>query len=270
MTDEDCVRFLQWALPRLQLRWPGFRRVRRQVCRRIQRRIGELGLVDVARYREYLAENEAEWKVLETCCRVTISSFYRDRRVFEHLGADVLPALAQRTLDRGSSTLRCWSAGCASGEEPYTLALVWGLQVGPRFPNVRAWILGTDLDDAVLERARSAIYPASSVKDLPTGWLERSFLAVGDGYRLADEFRSVEFRAQDLRREMPEQRFQLILCRNLAFTYFDQALQAQVLARLHERLDPGGVLVVGRRESIPTDSSGFIPLAAHLGLFQRE
>ena len=124
MKDDECVRFLQWALPTLGKRWPGFRKVRRQVCRRIAYRLGELGLDNLAEYRRYLQANPAEWDNLDQLCRVTISRFYRDRWVFDRLGGTVLPELAQAALGRGEKTLRCWSAGCGSVEEPCTLAVI--------------------------------------------------------------------------------------------------------------------------------------------------
>ena len=95
MKNAECVDFLQWALPRLGMRWPGFRKVRRQVCKRIDRRLRELGLPDLAAYRIRLGQDSTEWKFLDGACRITISRFYRDRGVFDALGANVLPALAR-------------------------------------------------------------------------------------------------------------------------------------------------------------------------------
>lgn len=92
MRDADCVAFLQWALPHLRLRWPGFRKVRKQVCKRIDRRCRELGLADIAAYRDYLASQPGEWPTLASMCRVSISRFYRDRAVFDQLAQVVLPA----------------------------------------------------------------------------------------------------------------------------------------------------------------------------------
>ena len=114
MRDSRCVEFLQWALPRLRMRWPGFRRVRRQVCKRIDGRLRELGLDNTAAYQEYLENNPAEWHVLDDFCRISISRFYRDRSVFDCLRDDVLPNLAARAAALGERQLRCWSAGCAS------------------------------------------------------------------------------------------------------------------------------------------------------------
>jgi len=124
MKDTDCVQFLQWALPQMHMRWPGFRKVRDHVCKRIERRIRELGLPNVQAYQEYLREIRAEWQQLDGLCRVTISRFYRDKRVFAMLEQEVLPRLAEQALAADGRSLRIWSAGCASGEEPYTLVLL--------------------------------------------------------------------------------------------------------------------------------------------------
>ncbi|UCG87869.1 MAG: chemotaxis protein CheR, partial [Gemmatimonadota bacterium] len=122
MRDNDCVAFLQWALPRMQLQWPGFRKVRRQVCKRISRRMQELGIASTAAYRSFLRSNPAEWRTLADLCRVTISRFYRDKAVFHTLASSVLPELMEQAESRGDEVLTAWSAGCGSGEEPYTVA----------------------------------------------------------------------------------------------------------------------------------------------------
>ena len=127
MKNHDCTVFLQWALPQLHLRWQGMRKVRGQVCKRIQRRLRDLALPDMAAYRAYLTNHPEEWRVLDEYCRITISRFYRDRAVFDYLQQTLLPKLAQQAMDQGDPTLRCWSAGCASGEEAYTLKILWEL-----------------------------------------------------------------------------------------------------------------------------------------------
>ena len=106
MQDKECVQFLQWALPRLSLRWAGFRKVRRQVCKRIQRRIRTIGLADTNAYRKLLETDKEEWQVLDELCRITISRFFRDREVFDCLGAHVLPQLARDRIAAGDATLR--------------------------------------------------------------------------------------------------------------------------------------------------------------------
>ena len=114
MNDRECVAFLQWCLPQLGMRWGGFRKVRRQVCKRVSRRIDILGLADPDAYRLYLESHDDEWTTLGSLCRVTISRFYRDRGVFDGLRARVLPLLVEAASARGDDRVRCWCAGCAS------------------------------------------------------------------------------------------------------------------------------------------------------------
>ena len=101
MTDCECVEFLQWALPQLGLRWPGFRKVRRQVHKRIVRRLSELSLTRLSEYRDYLVIHSNEWALLDKLSRISISRFYRDRDVFNHLRDEILPDLARTARCRG-------------------------------------------------------------------------------------------------------------------------------------------------------------------------
>jgi chemotaxis protein methyltransferase CheR len=269
--DAECVALLQWALPRLELRWTGFRRVRRQVCRRIARRIAELGLPDAAAYRAHLESAPAEWAVLDSCCRVSISRFWRDRDVFEALARGVLPDLARRAAARGSTLLRAWSAGCASGEEPYSLVLAWELEARGSAPGLELRVVATDADPALVERARRAVYPPGSLRELPAAWRAAAFEPAGPSLRLAARLREqVELRCEDLRERMPDGPFDLVLCRNLAFTYFDDGQQRSVLAGLLERVVAGGALVVGRRERLPEGRWPLAPWPGARGVFRKE
>lgn len=251
MTDAECVAFLQWALPRLRLRWPGFRRVRGQVCKRVHRRLKELGLPDTAAYRSFLEEHSEEWDALDAACRITISRFYRDRAVFDYLGTTLLPGLAELASSRGETSLRCWSAGCGSGEEPYTLSVLWQLSTAPRYPHLKMRITATDVDSELLERARRGWYPSSSLRDVPREWTSLAFRASPQGYRIRERFRrEVELVQQDVRKEQPSGRFHLVLCRNLVLTYFEESLQRELLTEILERLEEGGSLVIGSKETL--------------------
>lgn len=258
MQDRECVAFLQWALPRLKRPWPGFRKVRRQLCRRIERRCRTLGLSDVAAYRNHLEQHPDEWPKLDELCPITISCFYRDTGMWETLAAVVLPALARRA--RGAAVLRAASIGCASGEEPYTLALAWQFAVAPQFAAVRLEVTATDVVEVVLERARVACYLESSLRLLPPAWREHGFERVGERWCLRARFReAVTFLRQDLRTALPQQEFDVILCRNLVFTYFDAPTQQMLLARLLTQLAPGGALIIGRRERLPEGAANLAP-----------
>jgi chemotaxis protein methyltransferase CheR len=254
----------------MHLRWSGFRKVRRQVCKRIGRRMHELDLATVSAYRSFLEQHPEEWKLLDALCRVTISRFHRDSGVFAFMQQGVLPELAGAARSRDLQSIRVWCAGCGSGEEAYTLVLLWEMQLASRFRELDLGILATDADPAMLERARRARYPASSLKELPALWRTRAFEKANDLSALRSGLvERVRFVCHDLRTEPPEGPFDLLLCRNAAFTYFDLDLQQEVTERLRKALRPGGALVVGAHEALPPGSSGFQPWPGGRGMHRR-
>ena len=269
MTDHELVAFLQWGLPRLGMRWPGFRKVWRQVRKRIHRRLEELGLGELAEYRTYLESHPAEWEVLDRCCRISISRFYRNRGVSDRLRDEILPELARLAIDRGDDALRCWSAGCASGEEVYTVAILWETCLRSRFGGLSLDLVATDVDEHMLARASQARYSATSLKDAPREWLATMFVHEGDDYILRpDLVARVEFLRQDIRTEMPDGPFHLVLCRNLVFTYFDEAFQRTLLRRILDRIVPGGLLMTGQQEPLPGGVEGLEPVGRRQGAYR--
>jgi chemotaxis protein methyltransferase CheR len=270
MKDEQCVSFLQWALPQLSLRWPGFRKVRGQVCKRVDRRMRELGLDRADDYRAWLEAHADEWLRLDAMCRITISRFYRDRAVFDTLAAEVLPALAAAATARGGRSLRAWSAGCGGGEEPYTLALLWRLRLESRFAGLRLEIVATDADPGQLQRARAGRYAAGTLRELPEDWRDRAFTRVDASYCLRPAYRrGIRFIEQDIRAAQPEGPFDLVLCRNLVFTYFDESRQRELLGRIAAVTEGGGALVLGAHEHLPGAAGGFAAWFASRGIYRR-
>lgn len=253
----DCIVFLQWALPRLRMRWTGFRKVHKQVCKRLRRRMQELDLSGFSAYQAYLKTHPEEWPVLDSLCIITISRFYRDRGVFNALKEKVLPALAARANAAGRPLL-CWSAGCASGEEPYTLSILWEELLSGKFPDVELCIIATDLDAYMLERARRGCYTAGSMKELPEAWQQRAFTRQGEAFCIKQIYKNrVHFLQQDIRQQIPEDVYDLILCRNLIGFYYDKGLQTELFRKIHAHLYPEGALVLGTHETLPADVSGF-------------
>jgi len=270
MKDVDCIAFLQWALPRMRLEWTGYRKVRRLVCKRIDRRCRALGLGDIAAYRLRLEATPAEWDALHALCSIPISRFYRDRAVFDSLKAVVLPQLAAAAAARGQRSLECWSAGCASGEEPYTLSIVWHLALTRYAAELELHVLATDIDAHLLERAAAACYGASALKDLPESWRAAAFERQGAQYCVREPFRApVSFVRQDLCATLPERNFDLILCRNLTFTYFDRSVQENMAQQFAERLHPGGVLVIGVHEKLPPQAAELVPWPGFRAVFRK-
>jgi chemotaxis protein methyltransferase CheR len=263
------VELLRWALPRLRLHWPGFRRVRRQVRRRLMRRMRELGIRDAASYRARLEADPAEWRRLDAMCRISISRCCRDRGLFEALEERVLPSLAERARAGGRSELRAWSAGCASGEEPYSLAILWRYALATRHPDVRLSIVATDADPRLLERARRGCYRASSLREVPPLVRSEAFERRGGLHCIRRELaEGVELACQDLCEEQPAGLFDLVLCRNVAFTYFAPDLQREALARILAHLRRGGALAIGSHESLP-DEAALAPWPGARGVYER-
>jgi chemotaxis protein methyltransferase CheR len=271
MNDPELVAFLRWGLPRAGLRWQGYRKVRGRVRKKLNERLRELELPDIAAYRGRLEADPQEWAVVDALCRITISRFHRDRGVFDHLLRVVLPSLALRASERGAEAIQCWSAGCASGEEPYTLRILWELGLPAERVRVPLRIVATDIDAPLLERAREGRYPASSLKELPRELLETAFFREGEQSHVRKEFREgVEFHRQDIRSEMPAGPFDLVLCRNLAFTYFDEVGQREVLRGIDARLVAGGYLVVGAHESLPEGFPDLVSCRTRPGFWQKQ
>ena len=269
MKERECISFLQCVMPTLRLQWHGFRKVRKQVCKRVERRIKALGLSGFDAYGEHLEHEPGEWAILDGMCRITISRFYRDRGIFGHLREAVLPELAKNACAKEEESLRIWSAGCASGEEPYTLSIICKRELAARFQELQAVIVATDSHPAMLSRAEKGCYRYSSLKELPKPWLESAFYLDNGRYCLKKEYQSlVIFLRQDIRDEMPEGQFDIILCRNLVFSYFDDALQRRLLEKIEEKLKPGGYLLIGTHESLPKGAPGFEPLSHWPGLYR--
>jgi chemotaxis protein methyltransferase CheR len=270
MRDAECVSFLQWALPLLGFRWRGFRKVRRQVCKRISRRCAVLGLENAKSYRDYLETHDDEWTVVDDMCRITISRFCRDRALFQALTAHLFPVLAAAARARGDRALRCWSAGCASGEEPYSLAIAWQEEVAEAFPDITLSVVATDTDPVMLARAQAGRYQAGSLKDVPENWRSAAFEKSDGTFLLRGIYRAgIAFERQDIREACPPGPFDLVLCRNLAFTYFDDDSQRRILARIVERIRPGGVLVIGAHEVLPGGVQDLAPRNDAVGVFQK-
>jgi chemotaxis protein methyltransferase CheR len=266
--DISWIAFFQWALPKLRLHWPGFRKVHRQVRKRVHQRIQALHLASLAEYRRYLESHPDEWRVLDTLCHITISRFFRDKQLYALLARQVLPKLVKQAQRHGENRLRIWSAGCASGEEPYSLSILWQAQLREKFQSIDLQILATDADPQLLHRARAACYPFSSLKHLPTTWRILAFTPAAEGYCLRPEFKkSVLLVAHDIRTPVPTASLHLILCRNLVYTYFEPNLQQEITRHFSSSLQPSGVLIIGIQEMLPEPIPGFAPLFPNQGVY---
>ena len=259
MNDEACIGFLQWALPHMHMRWPGFRKVRGQVCKRLGRRLEELNVSNLKNYRIYLENNPLEWHILDSMCRITISRFYRNKGVYDSLRAQIFPELIENACLNSDKTLSCWCIGAASGEEPYSLSLLWELS-GLKKRGTALSILATEVDQHMINRARKGCYSAGSIRELPTKFKALAFTEGDAQFCLKEQYKNqVQFLQQDIRNEQPDSTFHLILCRNLVFTYFSVELQEKIAQQILLHLKPGGYLITGTHEVLPAHLQDLIP-----------
>ena len=270
MKDEACICFLQWALPQLDMRWPGFRKVHGQVCKRLALRLEELQLADLKKYRMYLQDNPLEWHLLDAMCRITISRFYRDKEIYNFLISHVFPELIENARQQGDKILSCWCIGAASGEEPYSLSLLWEFS-GLTKQGADLKILATEIDQHMINRARKGCYPASSIRELPSKMRARAFFQKDTQFCLQEKPRKrVQFLQQDIRNAQPDSTFHLILCRNLVFTYFYQELQEEIANQILLHLKPGGGLVIGTHEGLPGNLPGLAPWIPGKSIYRKD
>ncbi len=209
---------------------------------------------NVTTYEEYLRilENAPEeLQKLSDALTINVTKFFRNIELWERLRDDVLPALWQDHAGR----VRVWSAGCASGEEPYSLGILFAA-TAERVRHAewmdRLHIDATDIDRVCLQRARDAIYPASAFSETPAELVDTYTETLTDGMRRVKEIvrRSVHVNRLDLTREPPRDRsYDMIVCRNVLI-YFDRAMQERLFATFAEALRPGGILVLGKVETI--------------------
>lgn len=241
MTPNAFDAFLSELLPHLGL-CPSAHR-RRNIRRRIARRMESGGIHEFPRYLELVRRDPMEREALRSLLGVTISRFFRNAKVFHLLSRDVLPRMAAK------ATPGAWSAGCAAGEEPYSLCIAWEELPGEK-PSLR--VIATDVDPVSLERAAAGCYRESSLREVPEALRRRYFERDGGTCRVREDVRHrVSFRRMDLLRDGAPGRFDLILCRNSAFTYFAADRRLAVARMFAASLNDGGWLVVGRTESLP-------------------
>ncbi|MDY7228295.1 CheR family methyltransferase [Hyalangium rubrum] len=223
---------------------------------RLSRRLRELGDISLSEYLKRAEEDAAErMKLVEAICTHE-THFFREPKHFQWLERELLPRWrAQGATDSGSRSVRVWSAGCSSGEEPFTLAMVLRRHLPPE-EGWRIEILATDLSTRVLERARQALWPLDKAREIPTEYL-KSFMLKGVGsqegrMKAGPELRElVRFQRLNLHADDYEVsgRFDLVFCRNVLI-YFDAASKQRALERLLSYLGPAGYLFIGHAESL--------------------
>jgi chemotaxis protein methyltransferase CheR len=217
-----------------------------------------------------LRHDPAEYGLLLDALTINLTRFFRDTTTFQAIEEKLLPELLER--QSAKRRLRIWSAGCAAGEEAYSLAIMLRERLGADLPHWRLEILATDLDSKALDKARQGLYDSFSFQRLSPryqAWIERYFTP-DCRRRLAAEVRGrVTFRRHDLIQDPPPTGLDLILCRNVLI-YFDRPQQDRLYSAFHQALRADGFLVLGKTEIMPMAwGHHFVPLDRREHIYRR-
>jgi two-component system CheB/CheR fusion protein len=242
---------------------------RSTVLRRVERRMSIHHLGTVSAYAALVRDNGPELDLLFKEMLIGVTSFFRDPATWEALRAEVLPALLKARPP--NVPIRAWVAGCSTGEEAYTLAILLREALAAADPPITTvpQIFATDLDLDAIVRARIGIYPASIADALTPARLAAHFTPCAGGFRVTRAIReSVVFAPHDVLLEPPFTKLDLLTCRNLLI-YLSTELQQQVLATFHYSLRPGGFLLLGSAETVGPATTLFTSLDAKARLYRR-
>ncbi|HJR16356.1 MAG TPA: protein-glutamate O-methyltransferase CheR, partial [Gemmatimonadales bacterium] len=228
---------------------------RSSLMRRVLVRMKSIGIASFTDYLDYLEVDPNEFTRLFNTILINVTSFFRDAPTWEFLARNVIPPLLGEI--KPDDPIRVWSAGCASGEEAYTIAMILAEAIGPRQFQERVKIYGTDVDEEALTQARHAVYPGRAVEEVPSELLAKYFDSQDDRHIFNKELRrNVIFGRHDLIQDAPISRINLLACRN-CLMYFNAEAQAGILARFQFALANGGILFLGKAETLLTHSVSF-------------
>jgi two-component system CheB/CheR fusion protein len=240
---------------------------RSSLMRRVNRRMTQVEIDDYRDYADYLQVHQDEFTTLFNTILINVTAFFRDPDAWDHLRTEILePLIAARPED---APIRIWSAGCASGEEAYTLAMVVAEIIGIESFRDRVKIYATDVDEEQLAEARLAAYTDRDLQDLPPELVERYFEVSGGRHTFRKDLRRcVIFGRNDLVQDAPISRIDLLTCRN-TLMYFNAETQSRILSRFHFALVEGGTLFLGKAEMLLSHGTLFAPIDLKRRLFRR-
>jgi two-component system, chemotaxis family, CheB/CheR fusion protein len=263
--DVSFEHFLEFLRESRGLDFTGYKRS--TLTRRVRKRMGELRIETFEAYADHLQADPDEFTALFNTILINVTGFWRDPEAWEVLARDYLPGILESK--GGSGPIRVWSAGCASGEETYTLVMMLAEALGVDRFRERVKVYATDLDEEALVQARNAAYPPGALEAVPEELRGRYFEQTGGACVFRGDLRRlVIFGRHDLMRDAPISHLDLLVSRN-TLMYFNGDTQARILNRFHFALNDGGVLFLGKAEMLRTNSSLFAPLDLRSRIFQK-
>ncbi len=249
---EDLIKYLKEAR---NFDFTGYKRS--SLARRVNRQMQDTGIESYDEYRDYLEVHPEEFTALFNTILINVTSFFRDTDAWTHLQEEVVPELI-RTSNR--DRIRVWSAGCAGGQEAYSLAICLAEALGQAEFRRRVKIYATDVDEDALADARQAVYSERDLSGVPGELRDQYFERLGERWSFTKDLRrSVIFGRNDLIANAPISHIDLLVCRN-TLMYFNAETQAAILRRLHFALEPHGVLFLGKAEMLLSHGDLFKPM----------
>jgi chemotaxis protein methyltransferase CheR len=225
------------------------------VGRRVSSRLVATGSETLRDYVRLIDQDEIEYAELLNALTVNVSEFFRDRSVFDYIARHVIPELIELKKSRPREMLRVWSAGCSTGEEPYSLAMLIKSELQGRGNPYDFTISGTDIDPHVVSFAKRGRYPIDKLEQIPLELRQKYVKVDGDSFVISDALKAVvKFRRLDLFADNSGGAIDLILCRNVMI-YVDRKNQRAVLGKFVDSLRKGGFLVIGKSEKLPQEVS---------------
>jgi len=238
------------------------------ISRRIERRLAVHQIKGLSDYILYIQTNPSEIDALFKNMVIGVTSFFRDPEAWAVLEQEALPKLLNQKEQYAS--IRCWVAGCSTGEEAYSLAMVLSETMDRIKRHFDVQIFATDIDQAAVETARRAVYPESIGEDVPPERLNKYFTKEAGCFKIKKQIRDmIAFSIQSIVKDPPFSRLDLASCRNLMI-YMDNILQKKILPMFHYTLNPGGMLFLGTSEGIGDYADLFKPLNSKWKIFERK
>ena len=238
------------------------------IRRRIERRMAIHQVNRIADYVKYLQQTPPEIDILFKDMLIGVTNFFRDPAAFEVLKKQVLPALIKNK--RPDSSIRIWSVGCSTGEEPYSMAILFAEAMEMVKQHFNIQIFASDIDAQAIDYARLGVYPDSIAADVPQERLNQYFIKEDNSYRLRKQIRDmIVFAVQNVIKDPPFSKIDLVSCRNLLI-YMDNELQKKVLPLYHYTLNPDGILFLGTSETIGEFTNLFQPIDSKKKIFKRK
>ncbi|MEH1899170.1 MAG: CheR family methyltransferase [Nostoc sp.] len=231
---------------------------RSTLMRRVRKRMQSLTIENFEEYLDYLEVDPEEFNYLFNTILINVTAFFRDSSAWQYLAEEILPNLIKNK--KTSDQIRIWSAGCASGEEAYTLAMLMTEMLGAENFRQRVKIYATDVDEDALNQARQAVYSAKDIQAVPEELRQKYFEIIGNRYVFRPDLRrSVIFGRHDLLQDAPISRLDLLVSRN-TMMYFNSETQGRILARFHFALNDNSYLFLGKAEMLLMHSNLFTPM----------